>query len=101
MALITPILLDKSAYGAYFLFGGLTFATLVVLAIYMPETRGQALESIQEVFAQPLRVRGVSTLTSVLRRRVGARATAASTNVDATDIELEQLRRPAADPYSC
>lgn len=52
VAFITPILLDKSAFGAYFLFGGLALGTVLVLAAYMPETRGRSLESIQEAFQQ-------------------------------------------------
>lgn len=51
--MIAPILLDKSAYGAYFLFGGLALFTVVVLAIYMPETKGRSLEDIQKAFQQP------------------------------------------------
>jgi hypothetical protein len=52
--MITPILLTKSAFGAYFLFGGLALGTVAVLAAYMPETRGQSLESIQEAFRRPM-----------------------------------------------
>jgi len=53
VAIITPILLDKSAFGAYFLFAGLSLGTVAVLAACMPETRGRTLESIQEAFHQP------------------------------------------------
>ncbi|OLN88781.1 putative polyol transporter 2-like protein 1 [Colletotrichum chlorophyti] len=53
VAMITPILLDKSAFGAYFLFGGLALGTTAVLATYMPETRGRSLENIQEAFHRP------------------------------------------------
>ncbi|KAJ0347170.1 hypothetical protein COL26b_001928 [Colletotrichum chrysophilum] len=53
VAMITPILLDKSAFGAYFLFAGLAFGTTAVLAAYMPETRGRSLESIQDAFHRP------------------------------------------------
>lgn len=53
VAMITPILLDKSAFGAYFIFAGLAFGTTAVLAAYMPETRGRSLESIQEAFHRP------------------------------------------------
>lgn len=52
VALVTPILLAASAYGAYFFFGGLTLLGVAVLAAYMPETRGRSLESIQEAFRQ-------------------------------------------------
>lgn len=65
--MLTPILLDKSAYGAYFLFGGLALGTVLVLAAYMPETRGRSLESIQEAFSHT----GSSPLVQLLRRRVG------------------------------
>ncbi|KAK8860086.1 general substrate transporter [Apiospora arundinis] len=67
VAMLTPILLDKSAYGAYFLFGGLALGTVLVLAAYMPETRGRSLESIQEAFSHT----GSSPLVQLLRRRVG------------------------------
>jgi len=50
VAMVTPILLDKSAFGAYFLFGFLALGTVAVLAAYMPETRGRSLESIQDAF---------------------------------------------------
>ncbi|KAK7998971.1 general substrate transporter [Apiospora marii] len=67
VAMITPILLDKSAYGAYFLFGGLALGTVLVLAAYMPETRGRSLESIQEAFTHT----GSLSLAQTLRRRIG------------------------------
>ncbi|KAK7994159.1 ankyrin protein [Apiospora arundinis] len=67
VAMLTPILLDKSAYGAYFLFGGLALGTVLVLAAYMPETRGRSLESIQEAFSHT----GSLPLVQLLRRRVG------------------------------
>lgn len=50
VAFATPVLLAKSAYAAYFLFGGLAFFTLAVLFVYMPETKGHPLESIQDAF---------------------------------------------------
>ncbi|KAM0818051.1 putative General substrate transporter [Seiridium cardinale] len=66
VAILTPILLDKSAFGAYFLFGGLALGTVAVLAAYMPETRGRSLEEIQEAFHQP----GLKSVTQYVRRRV-------------------------------
>ncbi|KAF6811659.1 MFS sugar transporter [Colletotrichum musicola] len=54
VALITPILLGASAYGAYYLFGGLTIFTSIVLALFMPETRGRSLENIQSEFRRPV-----------------------------------------------
>ncbi|KAI1099670.1 putative MFS sugar transporter [Jackrogersella minutella] len=53
VAILTPILLEASAFGAYFLFGGLALGTVIVLAAYMPETRGRSLENIQEAFHRP------------------------------------------------
>ncbi|KAH8595673.1 general substrate transporter [Bisporella sp. PMI_857] len=66
VAILTPILLDKSAFGAYFLFGGLALGTTAVLAEYMPETRGRSLENIQEAFSRP----GIKNVASNLRRRI-------------------------------
>ncbi|KAF4984796.1 hypothetical protein FZEAL_87 [Fusarium zealandicum] len=53
VAIVTPILLDKSAFAAYFLFGGLALGTTITLMAYMPETRGRSLESIQQAFHRP------------------------------------------------
>ncbi|KAF2175256.1 general substrate transporter [Zopfia rhizophila CBS 207.26] len=53
-AFITPIFFASSPSGPYFLFAGLTTLTLTVLWVYMPETKGRSLESIQEVFHPPV-----------------------------------------------
>ncbi|TKA78122.1 hypothetical protein B0A55_02721 [Friedmanniomyces simplex] len=95
VALITPILLAKSAYGAYFLFGGLSFGTLVVLALYMPETRGEPLESIQEVFSKPLQRHGVEKL---LHRRLGSSQSTVGwvsgrASRESRAVELDELSR--------
>ncbi|KAH8808516.1 general substrate transporter [Xylogone sp. PMI_703] len=50
VAFTTPIFLSNSTSGAYFLFGGFSFVSVITLAISMPETRGYSLESIQEGF---------------------------------------------------
>ncbi|KAM3074868.1 hypothetical protein ACMFMG_008282 [Clarireedia jacksonii] len=50
VAFLTPIFLAHSSYGAYFLFGGFSFLAVIVMAIWMPETRGRSLEEIQEGF---------------------------------------------------
>ncbi|KAF2786693.1 general substrate transporter [Melanomma pulvis-pyrius CBS 109.77] len=52
VAFATPVFLSKSAFGAYFLFGLLTLGTVVVLSLYMPETKGRSLEDIQAAFHQ-------------------------------------------------
>ncbi|KAH8687326.1 putative MFS sugar transporter [Tricladium varicosporioides] len=50
VALTTPVLLAKSSYAAYFLWGGCTIVTAGVCWIWMPETRGRSLEEIEEAF---------------------------------------------------
>lgn len=50
VALVTPILLSRSSFGAYFLFGGCNLVTAVVCVFAMPETKGRSLEEIEEVF---------------------------------------------------
>lgn len=84
--MITPILLDKSAYGAYFLFGGLALGTTAVLAMYMPETRGRSLESIQDAFNRPV-LKGVNYYL----RKLTARNESQEHHPEATghDVELE------------
>ena len=50
VALTTPILLAKSSYGAYFLFGGCSLLTAIVCFAFVPETKGKSLEEIEEAF---------------------------------------------------
>jgi hypothetical protein len=50
VALTTPILLAKSSFGAYFLFGGCSILTAIVCALFMPETKGRSLDEIEEAF---------------------------------------------------
>ena len=50
-----PVFLAKSSYGPYFLFGGFSLATLIVLVTYLPETRGVSLEEVEAVFQRPLK----------------------------------------------
>jgi MFS family permease len=54
VAISTPILLAQSRFGAYFVFTGFCMLTVIVLAIFMPETKGKSLEDIQEIFHQPI-----------------------------------------------
>ncbi|PGH33688.1 DNA-directed RNA polymerase III subunit RPC2 [[Emmonsia] crescens] len=51
VAYITPTLLNASSFGMYFLFCGCVVITVVIGALFMPETRGQPLESIAEAFS--------------------------------------------------
>ncbi|KAJ6127616.1 hypothetical protein N7523_003228 [Penicillium sp. IBT 18751x] len=50
VALTTPILLAKSSFGAYFLFGGCSILTAAVCAAFMHETKGRSLDEIEEAF---------------------------------------------------
>ncbi|KAJ5610509.1 hypothetical protein N7510_007228 [Penicillium lagena] len=50
VALTTPILLSKSNFGAYFLFGGCCIATALVGGIFMHETKGRTFLEIEEAF---------------------------------------------------
>ena len=96
MAILTPILLDKSAFGAYFLFGGLALGTVLVLAAYMPETRGRSLENIQEAFHQP-KLKSVGHYVRHLVPTLRHRTNAVNAPSDET-IEMNQgrIETPAA-----
>ncbi|KAI0837845.1 putative MFS sugar transporter [Hypoxylon sp. FL0890] len=87
VSILTPILLEASAFGAYFLFGGLALGTVIVLAAYMPETRGRSLENIQEAFHRPT---AFSSLTQLLRPMVRETRRRAPTPVTAgEEVEMD------------
>ncbi|KAJ5651382.1 general substrate transporter [Penicillium longicatenatum] len=50
VALITPILLSKSSWGAYILFGGCCVITVLVSFFFMHETQGRTFMQIEEAF---------------------------------------------------
>ncbi|KAK1593905.1 hexose transporter [Colletotrichum navitas] len=52
VALITPVLLSKSTFGAYFLFAGCSLVCTVVVAVVMVETRGHSLEAIEKRYSE-------------------------------------------------
>ena len=58
VALVTPILLARSSYGAYFLFGGCAVLTAIVCFIFMPETKKKPLEEIEEAFHRRVHIWG-------------------------------------------
>jgi hypothetical protein len=73
VALVTPTLLAKTAYGAYFLFGGCTLLTAITCTLYMPETRGKSLNEIEQTFQksrEKSRTNGLKGLVSPLRGRM-------------------------------
>ena len=59
VALIVPIMLANTVYGAYFLFGGCLTLTAAVCWLFMPETRGRSLDEIEESFHYKGHFRGV------------------------------------------
>ncbi|KAI1180330.1 general substrate transporter [Nemania sp. FL0916] len=60
VALIAPILLDKSASAAYFLFGGSTALATVVSFFYMVETKGKSLDEIERAFRKRIPAPGAA-----------------------------------------
>ena len=70
VALTTPVLLAKSSFGAYFLFGGCTLLTAIVCFAFMPETKGKSPNEIEEAFRHKSLVSGSLTRATrkVLRR---------------------------------
>ncbi|KAK8067322.1 MFS sugar transporter [Apiospora hydei] len=58
VALVTPTLLAKTSYGAYFLFGGCTLLTALVCWGFMPETRGRSLDEIDLAFREKKKIGG-------------------------------------------
>ncbi|MCJ1396068.1 hypothetical protein MMC18_008956 [Xylographa bjoerkii] len=69
VALVTPMLLAKTSYGAYFLFGGCTFITALVCALFMPETRGKSLDEIEEAFRG--KAWGLKGFKKAIRKELG------------------------------
>lgn len=56
IALVTPVLITKTVYGAYFLFAASLLLTVVVCCVFMPETRKKSLDEIDEGFQKsPIR----------------------------------------------
>lgn len=95
--MLTPILLDKSAFGAYFLFGGLALFTVAVLGACMPETRGRSLEEIQQAFHQPALESLTSRLRSLARRGGGVTTGTPISSSISGDHEDVELRPSAVD----
>jgi len=52
VAFTAPYFLAKTASGPYFMYGGFTLIAVLVLAKWMPETKGLRLENIAEVFGE-------------------------------------------------
>lgn len=64
VALTTPVLLEKSSFGAYFLFGGCCVITVLVGIFFMHETKGRTFGEIEEAFKGSRRNRRISLVTA-------------------------------------
>ena len=74
VALITPTLLARTSYGAYFLFGGCSLLTAAVCFVFMPETRGLSLGEIDQAFKHRSgRTSALREFAKALRRRIRVR----------------------------
>ncbi|KAL9040077.1 MAG: hypothetical protein Q9180_002141 [Flavoplaca navasiana] len=62
VALITPIFLDYSSFGAYYLFGISIVGTGLLCLVYMPESRGKSLQTIHREFDESLHVKVISAI---------------------------------------
>ncbi|KAK3376797.1 major facilitator superfamily domain-containing protein [Lasiosphaeria ovina] len=71
VALVTPLLLAKTSYGAYFLFSSCTFLTVVVCWLFMPETRGKSLDEIEQAFQSSRVIGGPRKLAESMRKMLG------------------------------
>ncbi|KAJ5179529.1 hypothetical protein N7492_002739 [Penicillium capsulatum] len=68
VALTTPILLAKSSYGAYFLFGGCAIITSFVGFFFMHETKGRSLDEIEAAFRR--KTPGPGSMLGIIGRPV-------------------------------
>jgi hypothetical protein len=110
VAFITPVLLASSSSGIYFLFGSCAFATVAVCATFMPETRGQALESIGESFLNhrsnvgswaPVRI--LRKLSSWVGRTLGRKSrglSGASSSASSLSVTGERAERAGMEAAS-
>lgn len=76
VALITPVLIAESSFGAYYLFAFASLFCTLMVAMFMVETRGHSLEEIEQTYNEnKSRVASRRTMDCLRLRRV--RATAA------------------------
>ncbi|PBK87572.1 general substrate transporter [Armillaria gallica] len=90
VAFSTPLFLNRSTWGPYFLFGGCSLLNAAVCFAFQPETNGLTLEAIDSGFED-------TPFQSAMRRRIGnLRNRANNTTVDgnesnSTSIELVEV----------
>ena len=68
VALITPVLIARSSFGAYYFFASATLLCTVVCAVFMSETKGQSLEVIEQRYSEA-RSSAVASWTEGFRLR--------------------------------
>ncbi|KAJ8080529.1 hypothetical protein PM082_017362 [Marasmius tenuissimus] len=81
IAFVTPLFLARTTSGPYFFFGGCTFFGVLVCVIFLPETKGLDLETIDKGFVE-------TPLQSALRKRLLRRRNVFEND---PDIELEAI----------
>ncbi|KAG7088381.1 hypothetical protein E1B28_012382 [Marasmius oreades] len=81
IAFSTPLFLARTISGPYFFFGGCSFLCVLVCAIFLPETKGLDLETIDKGFVE-------TPLQLALRKRLARRRIVYEND---PDIELEDL----------
>ncbi|KAL8950172.1 MAG: hypothetical protein Q9222_003779 [Ikaeria aurantiellina] len=69
VALITPIFLAHSSFGAYYLFGFAIVFTGLVCLVYMPESRGKSLQTIHREFDESLHTKLIGAFRRMRSRR--------------------------------
>ncbi|KAJ7937024.1 general substrate transporter [Mycena leptocephala] len=86
IAFSTPLFLTRSSSGPYFLFGGCALLTVVVCAVFQPETKGLSLDALDEGFEE-------TKLQSAVKRYMsfGSKSPAGqSTSVELVPVNLFQ-----------
>ena len=86
IAFTTPLFLAKSSSGPYFLFGGCSLVATLVCVAFLPETRGTALEELDQAF-------GESPWRTMFGSRLGGRRTSTqSESKQEGGVELAEVR---------
>jgi len=96
VAIVTPIFLANSSSGAYFTYGALSLATVIVLWISMPETQGRSLESIQESLQRPVLRSWAHQIRRLFSRTTASSSSSISSAEQPLELDIIQAPTPAA-----
>ncbi|KAJ6492031.1 general substrate transporter [Mycena sanguinolenta] len=80
IAFSTPLFLTRSTSGPYFLFGACSLLTVLVCAVFLPETKGLSLEMLDQEFQE-------TKLQSAVKRYFGSK-TGQSTAVELSPVNI-------------